>query len=165
MLGTMTLPNRDSLRDKSRDELIDLLLVLAERVERLEAELARLKRPATTSRNSSQPPSRDQKANAPKAKRRHHRGAKTGHAKATRPLTDKPDRIIEVRPSGVRRPWRKQGLARALIARSLSQLRELGMTEASLTVDTENPSGALRLYEGLGYRPVKRGSVYRKPLD
>lgn len=54
---------------------------------------------------------------------------------------------------------------RALIARSLSQLRELGMTEPSLTVDTENPSGALRLYEGLGYRPVKRGSVYRKPLD
>jgi mycothiol synthase len=67
-------------------------------------------------------------------------------------------------PIGVRRPWRKQGLARALIVRSLRQLRDLGMTEAALTVDTENLSGALHLYEGLGYRPVKRGSAYRKPL-
>lgn len=68
-------------------------------------------------------------------------------------------------PIGVRRPWRKLGLARALIARSLRQLRDLGQTEAALNVDTENPSGALRLYEGLGYRPVKRASVYRRPLD
>ncbi len=68
-------------------------------------------------------------------------------------------------PIGVRRPWRKQGLARALIARSLAELRGLGLTEAALTVDTQNPSGALRLYEGLGYRPVKRGSIYRRPLD
>lgn len=95
----MSLLNRDSLRDLSRDELIDLLLALAERVERLEAEVERLKHPPATSRNSSQPPARDQKANAPKAKRRHHRGAKTGHPKASRPLTDKPDQIIEVRPS------------------------------------------------------------------
>ena len=68
-------------------------------------------------------------------------------------------------PIGVRRPWRKLGLARALIAASLRELRAQGMTEAALTVDTENPSGALRLYEGLGYRPVKRGSIYRRPLD
>jgi len=95
----MTLPNRDSLRDLSREELIDLLLALAERVEQLEAEVERLKRPAMTSRNSSQPPARDQKANLPKSKRRRHRGVKAGHAKAERPLTDTPDQIIEVRPS------------------------------------------------------------------
>jgi len=35
-------------------------------------------------------------------------------------------------PIGVRRRWRKQGLARALIARSLRLLREQGMTEAGL---------------------------------
>ena len=70
----MTLPTAESLRDPSRDELMALLLQLAERLERLEAEIERLKRPPTTSRNSSQPPSRDQKPNAAKPKRRRRRG-------------------------------------------------------------------------------------------
>lgn len=95
----MTLPTAESLRDLSRDELIALVLQMAERLAALEAEVERLKRPPTTSRNSSQPPSRDQKANAPKSKRKHHRGAKAGHLKAERPLTDKPDQVIEVHPS------------------------------------------------------------------
>ena len=52
-----------------------------------------------------------------------------------------------------RRPWRKRGLAAALIARSLRQQQALGMTEFALGVDTENPSGALRLYEQMGFGP------------
>jgi len=64
----------------------------------------------------------------------------------------------------VRRPWRRRGLARALIARSLSLLKKQGMTEAALGVDTENPSGALHLYESMGFRPVRRDSIYRKPM-
>ena len=63
-----------------------------------------------------------------------------------------------------RRPWRKRGLAAALIARSLRQQQALGMTKSALGVDTENPSGALRLYEQMGFRAVKRYSIYRKPL-
>ena len=39
------------------------------------------------------------------------------------------------------------------------------MTEATLGVDTENPSGALRVYESCGFRSVSRETVYRKPLD
>jgi len=65
----------------------------------------------------------------------------------------------------VRRPWRRQGLARALLARSLRVLKEEGMTEAALSVDAENISGAVRLYEGLGYEVVKRYTRYRKSLD
>lgn len=57
----MTLPTVESLRDRSRDELIALVLQLAARLERLEAEVEQLKRPTTTSRNSSQPPSRPQR--------------------------------------------------------------------------------------------------------
>lgn len=64
----------------------------------------------------------------------------------------------------VRRPWRKKGIARALIVDSLHALKERGMLEAALGVDTENVSGALRLYQGLGYQPIKRISIYRKPL-
>ena len=65
----------------------------------------------------------------------------------------------------VRRPWRRRGLARALIARSFSVLKEQGMTETALGVDTENQSGALRLYQSMGFRPVKRNSVYRKLME
>ena len=62
----------------------------------------------------------------------------------------------------VRRPWRKCGLASSLIAQSLHMLKELGMQEAALGVDTENLSGALHLYERMGYQPDKRFTNYRK---
>jgi mycothiol synthase len=65
----------------------------------------------------------------------------------------------------VRRPWRRQGLAKALIASSLLALKERGMTEAGLGVDAENTSGALHLYEYMGFRVVKRSTIYRKPLN
>jgi ribosomal protein S18 acetylase RimI-like enzyme len=64
----------------------------------------------------------------------------------------------------VRAPWRRRGLARALIAASFPALRSRGMTEAALGVDTENVSGALRLYESCGFRPVSRSTLFRKPL-
>jgi mycothiol synthase len=63
-----------------------------------------------------------------------------------------------------RRPWRRRGLARALIARSLVVLRERGMTSAMLGVDAENPSGALSLYESVGFGVVKRFTAWRKPM-
>lgn len=65
----------------------------------------------------------------------------------------------------VRRPWRRRGLARALIAASFPLLRARGMTQAALGVDTENPSGALRVYEACGYVRVSRTTTYRKPFD
>jgi len=64
----------------------------------------------------------------------------------------------------VRRPWRGRGIARALITHSLQMWKARGMTEASHGVDTQNPSGALPLYESLGYRPRKTYFTYRKPL-
>jgi GNAT superfamily N-acetyltransferase len=64
----------------------------------------------------------------------------------------------------VRRPWRRRGLARALIARSLKAQKQQGMTESALGVDSENISGATRVYEDCGFRVAKRSTVYRKPL-
>jgi ribosomal protein S18 acetylase RimI-like enzyme len=55
-------------------------------------------------------------------------------------------------------------VARALIARSFRVLKELGMTEAALGVDAQNPNGALRLYKSMGFEPVKEHTTYRKPL-
>jgi GNAT superfamily N-acetyltransferase len=64
----------------------------------------------------------------------------------------------------VRRPWRKRGLARALMASTIDALRERGMTEGALGVDAENPSGALRLYESVGFRPESHAITFRKPV-
>lgn len=63
-----------------------------------------------------------------------------------------------------RRAWRRRGLATALIARSLHVLRERGLTSAGLGVDADNPSGALGLYEGLGFEVDMRSTAWRKPF-
>jgi ribosomal protein S18 acetylase RimI-like enzyme len=64
-----------------------------------------------------------------------------------------------------RRPYRCRGLARALIGQTITALRERGMTDAALGVDSENPSGALHLYESCGFVAVAREATYRKALD
>jgi ribosome biogenesis GTPase len=64
----------------------------------------------------------------------------------------------------VRRPWRRRGVARALIAASLHAFAERGLTSAALGVDSDNPTGALGLYEGLGFRVHKPATSYRKGM-
>jgi transposase len=93
----MTLPATDKLNAVSRDELIALIGQLVAEIELLRAELDKLKTPPTTSRNSSQPPSRDWKREQPADKRGKKRGAQPGHAKAQRSLVDNPDMVIEAR--------------------------------------------------------------------
>jgi len=63
-----------------------------------------------------------------------------------------------------RRPWRKMGLARSLLVQSMQMFKEMGMTETALSVDSQNLSGAHRLYESVGYRMVKQQVIYRKPV-
>jgi mycothiol synthase len=65
----------------------------------------------------------------------------------------------------VRRAWRRRGLGAALVARSLVRLREAGMSEAMLGVDSDNPSGALALYERAGFEVHRRSAAYRKPME
>lgn len=65
----------------------------------------------------------------------------------------------------VRRPWRKRGLATALIVESIRMFRELGFEETALGVDTENHSGALKIYEKIGYRIAASKTVYQKPIQ
>ncbi len=63
-----------------------------------------------------------------------------------------------------RRPYRRQGLAAALMAISLQVLRNEGVDTASLGVDSENPTGARRIYEKLGFREYDHYASFRKPL-
>ena len=64
----------------------------------------------------------------------------------------------------VRRPWRNRGLASALMTRSMRILRDAGMAEAALGADAENLSGAVRLYESLGFRRIRTAAAYRKSI-
>ena len=66
---------------------------------------------------------------------------------------------VYVASVSVRRPWRRRGLARALLARSLVAARGAGFTSASLGVDTDSPTGATALYESLGF--AARQDVYQ----
>jgi mycothiol synthase len=62
----------------------------------------------------------------------------------------------------VGRSWRRRGLGRALTATSLARLREAGMAEALLGVDSSNPMGALALYQGVGFEVHRRELAYRR---
>jgi mycothiol synthase len=66
----------------------------------------------------------------------------------------------EVAILGTSRPWRGRGVASSLIARSLAIFAEAGMTHGMIVVDTENPTGAARLYRSLGFEPVRRTVTY-----
>ena len=65
----------------------------------------------------------------------------------------------------VRRPWRRRGLASALMADAMRGLAERGIGEAALGVDAGNVSGALRVYEALGFRRDKTEILHRKSFD
>ncbi|HEY0443579.1 MAG TPA: GNAT family N-acetyltransferase [Candidatus Limnocylindrales bacterium] len=60
--------------------------------------------------------------------------------------------------------WRRRGLAKALIARSLARLRDHGMSSAFLGVDGANPNQAMDLYASLGFEIASTTIDWRKPL-
>jgi len=66
---------------------------------------------------------------------------------------------------GTRRPWRRRGLAGALMSETIEAAAATGKTLAALGVDADNPTGALGVYERLGFAPRQRWVVYRAPLD
>ncbi len=65
---------------------------------------------------------------------------------------------------GVRRPWRRRGLAQALLRHSFAEFRRRGRAKADLGVDAENLTGAVRLYEKVGMRVARRFDSYEKQL-
>jgi len=65
---------------------------------------------------------------------------------------------------GVRRPWRRRGLATALLRHSFRDFRERGATRVGLGVDGENTTGAVRLYESVGMHVARRNDMYEKQL-
>jgi mycothiol synthase len=66
---------------------------------------------------------------------------------------------------GVRRPWRKHGVATALLCLSMQAFKSEGLDYATLGVDAENLTGALQLYERLGFEAVKRYISFFKSVS
>lgn len=71
-----------------------------------------------------------------------------------------PDRIY-VGQVGTRRPWRRRGLAGALLAGVLSGTAASGKGLVYLGVDADSPTGAVGVYEGVGFSVEARSVEYR----
>jgi ribosomal protein S18 acetylase RimI-like enzyme len=66
---------------------------------------------------------------------------------------------------GTRRDYRRRGLASALIGDVLRAIQAAGFDQAELGVDTDNPTGAVGLYERLGFQPTRRWVFTAKQLE
>lgn len=66
---------------------------------------------------------------------------------------------------GTRRPWRKRGLASALISASLAAAVADGKSSASLGVDADSPTGAVGVYERLGFEVKHKFVSYRRSVE
>ena len=88
----------------------------------------------------------------------------TGIDAATNALTGRKDGWIH--ELAVRRAWRRRGVGDALLRHGMLALRDqAGMSAAVLGVDTQNLSGANRLYEHAGFRVVAEGRLYLLPYE
>jgi len=65
---------------------------------------------------------------------------------------------------GVRPPWRRRGIAEALLETSFAEFFRRGEHRVALGVDAESPTGATRLYEKAGMRIFWEAVVYEKEL-
>jgi ribosomal protein S18 acetylase RimI-like enzyme len=64
----------------------------------------------------------------------------------------------------VRPGWRRRGLGEALLRESFREFFRRGEHTIALGVDSQNPTGATRLYERVGMRVLWEAVVYRKEL-
>jgi ribosomal protein S18 acetylase RimI-like enzyme len=65
---------------------------------------------------------------------------------------------------GVRPPWRRQGLALALLTRAFAEFRYRGFDRVGLGVDGESTTGALELYERAGMYVAKQEDTFERTL-
>ncbi|HST25556.1 MAG TPA: GNAT family N-acetyltransferase [Gaiellaceae bacterium] len=66
---------------------------------------------------------------------------------------------------GVRPQWRRRGIAEALLRQAFHDLYARGQRRVGLGVDSENPTGATRLYGRVGMRVALQEDAYEKLLS
>ena len=65
---------------------------------------------------------------------------------------------------GVKRPWRRRGIALAMLHHAFGQFYQRGIHKVGLGVDGQSLTGATRLYEKAGMHPVYEETLYEKEL-
>jgi transposase len=138
---------QEDMAQLSREELIEMVLAEHAQLEASQAIIAQLKmdlkalkmklekgkKPPTNSSNSSQPPSRDQKADLSKKRKRHKHGPPVGHVKYERKFVAEPDHMVEVKPE--------------VCEDCQTDLRETGGQLADVNQITELPEGKAEVIE------------------
>ncbi len=69
-----------------------------------------------------------------------------------------------IRELGVRRDWRGRGIGRALLLHAFGAFHALGHRKVGLGVDSENATGATKLYESAGMKVVHRHGFHKRVL-
>ena len=64
----------------------------------------------------------------------------------------------------VRRPWRRKGVAMAILRHAFGEFYRRGERHVGLGVDSQNPTGATHLYERAGMHASRRFDTYEKEL-
>ncbi len=65
---------------------------------------------------------------------------------------------------GVGRPWRRRGLAVALLDNAFAEFAKRGKSKVGLGVDATSLTGANRVYERAGMHPARQTDIYEKEL-
>jgi len=66
---------------------------------------------------------------------------------------------------GVLKQNRLKGVGTRLMIEGIKLLKASGMTEAMLGVDDQNPTNAIKLYEKLGFKVVRKDIAYQKKIE
>jgi mycothiol synthase len=66
---------------------------------------------------------------------------------------------------GVRPAWRRRGIALALLHHAFAEFRKRGAPHVKLDVDSENPTGATKLYERAGMSVESEDIVFERALS
>jgi len=80
------------------------------------------------------------------------------------PKTDHDPDMGWVGMLGVLRPWRRKGLALALLQHSFGEFWRRGSHKVGLGVDASNLTGAMRLYTKAGMSPFRQFDLYEKEI-
>jgi ribosomal protein S18 acetylase RimI-like enzyme len=81
-----------------------------------------------------------------------------------RPRIAEDPNVAYVNTLGVRRPWRRRGIALALLHHSFGELYRRGRRIVALDVDAQNLTGATRLYEKAGMHVQRQAVTFEKEL-
>jgi ribosomal protein S18 acetylase RimI-like enzyme len=65
---------------------------------------------------------------------------------------------------GVRRAWRRQGIAQALLLHAFGEFYNRGTYKVDLGVDAESLTGATELYKKVGMSVIRQFDMYEKVL-